>query len=197
MVPTSPILTCSSQKQTSSQPTRSVFFEVNCTRTGDNSSKSRLHFRFCVLWDLAETGGGECRLTLELALASKRQRSPTAVTLLVTATAERLDMLPGLCASWRGVLSVAVYVAHLAPTDAARPEDSAAQALAGVREVFAECAAVPAPHTFPLSWCLVQNRASHRQTMATLIFGLWPDRRSRLQTHWSQGSSWSNNTQAP
>lgn len=93
-----------------------------------------------------------CRLTLELALGSKRPRSPTAVTLLVTATAERLDMLPGLCASWGGVLSVAVYAGNLASTDAAQQEQSAAEALAGVREVFAECATVLAPELLPFQF---------------------------------------------
>ena len=79
------------------------------------------------------------RLRQELALGSQRERSPTAVTMVVTANVGRLGMLPGLCASWGGVVSAAVYVAHLAAMPAAERAAAAARAAASVRDVFSEC----------------------------------------------------------
>lgn len=79
-----------------------------------------------------------CRLLPELSFHSQRARSPQAVTLLVTATVGRLGMLPGLCASWGGVLSAAVYVGHVGA--ATTPEAAAvtSDAKTAVRAVFAE-----------------------------------------------------------
>ncbi len=77
---------------------------------------------------------------MELALESALPRSPTAVTMLVTATVERLGMLPGLCASWGGVLSASVYLGRLASAPVEERARTAAQALTNVRSVFDQCA---------------------------------------------------------
>ncbi len=88
----------------------------------------------CVLTGLP----GLSRLRLELALESRRERQPTAITMLVTFTGARLGMLPGQCASWGGVLSAAVYLPHLAATPAERAE-ALATTVAIVQEAFERC----------------------------------------------------------
>lgn len=92
---------------------------------------------------------GVRRLLPEMALRSALPRSPTAVTMLVTATVGRLGMLPGQCASWGGVLSAAVYVAHLGGAADAKTTEKIASAVDAVRAVFNECAS---PHIPQVSW---------------------------------------------
>lgn len=69
-------------------------------------------------------------LQLEAVLQSSRARSHQAVTMLVTANLNRLAQLQGLCASWAGVVSAAVYV----PLLSKQPPAEAAVALAAALE---------------------------------------------------------------
>lgn len=75
------------------------------------------------------------RLNVEGVYQSKHVHSSRAVTMLVTANTERLDLLPGLCASWTGVVSAAVYVATVADQSAEEAAAIRTTAMEAVKEV--------------------------------------------------------------
>lgn len=74
-------------------------------------------------------------MQLQAVLHSKRARSARAVTMLVPIDAARLQMLPELCATWSGVLSVAAHVVTLST-------DTAATTAAGIAGGFRAVQAV-------------------------------------------------------
>lgn len=79
---------------------------------------------------------GRCRLTPELALFSSAPRR-LDVTVVTAFSTSRLYMLEGMCASWPGPLSAAVYQG--VPQGSKHAFFSVQKAKAAVQELFERC----------------------------------------------------------
>ena len=80
--------------------------------------------------------GAPCRLRLEAQTYSQLPQPSNSVTLMLTATADRLQRLEALCRSWPFPVTVAAYVPLLDTLDQSAAAAAMANATAALQTTF-------------------------------------------------------------